>query len=184
MKKGLIVMVLAALFIGGFSQIASAADSGNSSKESSSVKKDEKKDKSSKKKKTSSKKSKSKKSSKKSTKAKKKKSTVDKSKLKYPDQKKIGEGTVSKKANVGLANGITKLRWVVREWDTTKPVFTYIDGQLADIRLMTDAAGNLPLIGMDWTLEKGKHYMEFVQYDNDKEDGNIVTYKTSYYKMD
>ena len=56
----------------------------------------------------------------------------------------------------------------------------YVDGMENDKNQFEETQATIGLKEAD--LKPGKHKVEVVQYDNDKPDGNVVTYKVAYYE--
>lgn len=67
------------------------------------------------------------------------------------------------------------------DFDGSKISYIYVDGmaygkeQLADSQITFELTGDL--------LAEGVHTVEVVQYDNDSEDGAVVTYKVAQYEI-
>lgn len=66
------------------------------------------------------------------------------------------------------------------ELDGGRLSYIYVDGMEKDKDQLGDAQTSIELKKND--LKPGKHKVELVQYDNDKPDGNVVTYKVAYYE--
>lgn len=66
------------------------------------------------------------------------------------------------------------------ELDGSRLSYIYVDGMEKDKKQLGDAQTSIELKKND--LKPGKHKVEVVQYDNDKPDGNVVTYKVAYYE--
>lgn len=66
------------------------------------------------------------------------------------------------------------------ELDGSRLSYIYVDGMEKDKDQLGDAQTSIELKKND--LKPGKHKVELVQYDNDKPDGNVVTYKAAYYE--
>jgi hypothetical protein len=68
-----------------------------------------------------------------------------------------------------------------REIDGQFKSYIYVDGVLSDTDQLADSDGALGL--SDKQLDIGSHAIQLVQYDNNQEDGNIITYKLQHYEI-
>lgn len=66
------------------------------------------------------------------------------------------------------------------EFDGSKLSYVYVDGMENDKNQFAETQATIGLMKAD--LKPVKHKVEVVQYDNDKPDGNVVTYKVAYYE--
>jgi ABC-type Fe3+-hydroxamate transport system substrate-binding protein len=69
----------------------------------------------------------------------------------------------------------------VRDFDGSKLSYIYVDGKKDGKEQYADTDGSVILTGD--LLSVGTHKVEVVQYDTDKPDGKIVTYKTASYEV-
>ncbi|KGF09675.1 hypothetical protein HMPREF1635_01945 [Clostridiales bacterium S5-A14a] len=67
------------------------------------------------------------------------------------------------------------------DFDGSKLSYVYVDGMEKDKDQFGDAQSTIDLEKND--LKVGKHKVEVVQYDTDKPDGNVVTYKVAQYEI-
>ena len=65
--------------------------------------------------------------------------------------------------------------------DGSHLTYIYIDGMSNQSAQLSEAQGTLSLTGN--LLTKGIHKVEFVQYDTDSTDGNVIMYKSSAYEV-
>lgn len=109
--------------------------------------------------------------------------------------KEIGNGTVVLSTTGGTTeNGNTPVVFVgqdtlleqiglsVENFDGSKLSYVYIDGMIntkEQLGEMTQTTITL----QDNSLKEGKHKVEVVQYDNDEQTGNPVTYKVATYEV-
>jgi hypothetical protein len=68
-----------------------------------------------------------------------------------------------------------------RDFDGSKLSYIYIDKILNSKEQYADADATLSLSGKNLAI--GKHEVDVVQFDTDKPDGNIVTYKSTFYEV-
>lgn len=69
----------------------------------------------------------------------------------------------------------------VSDFDGSKLSYVYVDGMEKDKDQFGDAQSTIDLEKND--LKVGTHKVEVVQYDTDKPDGNVVTYKVAQYEI-
>lgn len=67
------------------------------------------------------------------------------------------------------------------DFDGSKLSYVYVDGMEKDKDQFGDGQSTIDLEKND--LKVGKHKVEVVQYDTDKPDGNVVTYKVAQYEI-
>lgn len=67
------------------------------------------------------------------------------------------------------------------DFDGSKLTYIYIDGKLVEKQQMSNSQGTINL-EKDY-LKKGNHIVNAVQYDDDSENGNIITNKNSTYEI-
>lgn len=68
-----------------------------------------------------------------------------------------------------------------RDFDGSKLSYEYIDGYLVGKEQISDEDGSI-YAGTN-SLGSGKHKVEIVQYDTNKPEGKIVTYKSAFYEV-
>lgn len=61
--------------------------------------------------------------------------------------------------------------------------YLYVDGELIDTRQMGTYSGELQLQDNKNAISEGKHTVQLVQYVDDKEDGEVTTFKTQEYEI-
>lgn len=115
---------------------------------------------------------------------------------KFADQQETGEGTLNI-ANVSgnTADGAevtvmydpdtfpTSVGMTTSGIDGSKTSYIYVDGQLVTKEQLGDTQTSVDLQDTPVAIEEGKHKLELVQYDNDSEDGNVVTFKAQEYTV-
>lgn len=125
----------------------------------------------------------------------KKEEKKDENKIQLPsDIKDKGKGSVQIATPSGTSeNGqvpfiyadkdtmLTQIGLNSSEFDGSKLSYLIIDGMLNDKEQLGDSQISLSL--QKELLNVGKHKVEVVQYDNDKIDGNIITYKVASYEV-
>ncbi|MDR0921730.1 MAG: hypothetical protein LBM95_05045 [Lactobacillales bacterium] len=108
---------------------------------------------------------------------------------KFPD-KEIGGGTLNLSTESGNTktskeviltvlpdSNVEQIGYEVEKFDGSKKSYIYVDGTFNMIEILENRRGTLSLNETIFGKE-GKHTVQIVQYDNNKEDGKIVTYKT------
>ncbi|MHB9943574.1 hypothetical protein CF065_18660 [Clostridium sporogenes] len=112
--------------------------------------------------------------------------------IKMPD-KEMGKGKIGLSTPGGTSEGdkapvlmvskddqIVQVGLNTEEFDGSKLSYIFVNGeevakeQLSETQTSIDLKGN--------ALKAGKHKVEVVQFDNDKKDGKIITYKTASYE--
>lgn len=61
--------------------------------------------------------------------------------------------------------------------------YIYVDGQLITSEQLGTSQTAIELQDTPIAIKEGKHTVQLVQYDSDKEDGNITTFKTQEYTL-
>jgi protein involved in sex pheromone biosynthesis len=115
---------------------------------------------------------------------------------KFENQEEIGEGTLN------LTNGSedtthneevtivhdpkdvpTLITINTEDIDEDHLSYLYADGQLLTSDELGHTQLNVELQGVPSSVVEGKHVFQLVQYDNDKEDGKIITFKQQPYTV-
>lgn len=115
---------------------------------------------------------------------------------KFAGQEELGEGTF----NIGSPSGNTADgAEVVVFYDpdifptdvsiTTEGInggllsYLYADGELLDKQQLGDSMGGVELQSVESAITEGKHVLQLVQYADDEEGGEIVTFKSQEYTV-
>lgn len=115
---------------------------------------------------------------------------------KFAGQEEIGEGTF----NIGSPSGNTAdVAEVVVFYDpdtfptdvsiTTEGInggllsYLYADGELLDKQQLGHSMGGVELQSVESAVTEGKHVLQLVQYADDEEGGEIVTFKSQEYTV-
>jgi hypothetical protein len=115
---------------------------------------------------------------------------------KFADMKETGDGTL----NIGSQSGDTaEGSEVIVYYDpntfptdvsvTTEGInggllsYVYADGQLLDSEQLSDSMTSFELQDVPSAITEGVHTFQLVQYENDDENGTVVTYKTQPYTI-
>ncbi|MBC1524917.1 hypothetical protein HB825_05405 [Listeria booriae] len=118
---------------------------------------------------------------------------VKKSSVSFPDSE-LGKGQIILRTTSGSSenNNIPfeykdadlltpQIGFEAWEFDGSKLSYIYIDKVLNSKEQLADVQTSLNLSKNDYKI--GKHDVEVVQFDNDKESGKIVTYKKAQYEI-
>lgn len=114
----------------------------------------------------------------------------------FADQQEAGDGTLNI-ANVSgnTADGAevtvmydpdtfpTSVGMTTSGIDGSKTSYIYVDGQLVTKEQLGDTQTSVDLQDTPVAIEEGTHSIQLVQYDNDSEDGNVVTFKAQEYTV-
>lgn len=127
------------------------------------------------------------------TKQEEKASTAEKVKI-PPNTKDTGKGTITINTPSGTSENsqipviyvdkdtsLTQIGLDSSEFDGSKLSYILIDGNANSKEQLGTSQNTLTLKDND--LKVGTHKIEVVQFDNDKTNGNIVTYKTAGYEV-
>lgn len=82
---------------------------------------------------------------------------------------------------VSSENVLVQLRLIVSDFDVNHISYVYVDGVIFLTRQFGSADNYLNLSGD--SLEAGTHHVEVIQYDNNDESGNVITYKQADYEV-
>lgn len=131
-------------------------------------------------------------SSKQETKQETKKEETKKETIKMPD-KEMGKGKIEISTPDGTSEGgkvpvlfvskddlIIQIGLNTEEFDGSKLSYIFINGEKMGKEQLSEEQTSIDL--KDNALKVGKHKVEIVQFDNDKTDGKIITYKTASYE--
>lgn len=112
--------------------------------------------------------------------------------IKMPD-KEIGKGKIELSTPGGTSEGgkvpvlmvskddqIVQIGLNAMEFDGSKLSYIFVDGEEVAKEQLAETQTSIDLKGS--ALKAGKHKVEVVQFNNDKKDGKIITYKTSSYE--
>ncbi|WP_282804722.1 hypothetical protein [Clostridium tetani] len=115
-----------------------------------------------------------------------------KKEIKMPD-KEIGKGKIEISTPAGTSeNGnipslftskddqVVQIALNSEDFDGSKLSYVFIDGEEIAKEQLSDTQTSIDL--KDNALKVGKHKVDIVQFDNDKTDGKIITYKTVNYE--
>ncbi|BDR64406.1 hypothetical protein K144316041_13300 [Clostridium tetani] len=115
-----------------------------------------------------------------------------KKEIKMPD-KEIGKGKIEISTPAGTSeNGnipslftskddqVVQIALNSEDFDGSKLSYIFVDGEEIAREQLSDTQTAIDLKGS--ALKVGKHKVDIVQFDNDKTDGKIITYKTANYE--
>ncbi|MGG5358390.1 MULTISPECIES: hypothetical protein [unclassified Enterococcus] len=115
---------------------------------------------------------------------------------KFENQEEIGEGILNltngsedtahgEEVTIEYdpANVPTTITINTEDIDEDHLSYLYADGQLLTSDELGHTQLNVELQGVPSSVVEGKHVLQLVQYDNDKEDGNIITFKQQPYTV-
>ncbi|MBC1482151.1 hypothetical protein HCJ52_03940 [Listeria sp. FSL L7-1485] len=116
-----------------------------------------------------------------------------KTSVEFPD-KELGQGEIILKTESGSSEDgnipfmykeddllTPSIGFEAWEFDGSKLTYVYIDDVLNTKEQLTDTQTSLDLTTNEY--EAGEHEVKVVQFDNDKETGKIITYKTAKYEI-
>lgn len=102
-------------------------------------------------------------------------------------QNSSGDTTNGDKITILDANdtSVIQIGYSAEKFDGTKLTYIYVDGVKSAKQQFGDnlSQGSVDLISANGDLKKGTHKIEVVQYDTDKEDGTITTFKSQEYTV-